>query len=287
MENKHLIEFNNVSFSYDEEDGNVFALKDVSFSVDKGEFVVVLGHNGSGKSTIAKLSNSIFIPTQGKVFVDGMDTSDEKNEFEIRKKVGVVFQNPDNQIVASIVEEDVAFGPENLAVEPDEIRKRVDDSLKAVGMYEYRMHETHRLSGGQKQRVAIAGIIAMQPDCIVLDEPTAMLDPKGRVEVMDTVKHLNEDMGKSIVFITHFMEEAVNADRVIVVDNGSILIEGAPQEVFAKSKLLYNCGLTIPDVTALSQMLSRQGVKLGENILTEEDFVNSFLKLCGKNAVEE
>lgn len=282
-----MIEFNNVSFSYDEEEKKVFALKDVSFSVDKGEFVVVLGHNGSGKSTIAKLSNSIFVPTKGKIFVDGMDTSDEKNEFEIRKKVGVVFQNPDNQIVASIVEEDVAFGPENLAVEPEEIRKRVDESLKAVGMYEYRMHETHRLSGGQKQRVAIAGIIAMQPDCIVLDEPTAMLDPKGRTEVMNTVMRLNREMGKSIVFITHFMEEAVNADRVIVVDNGRILLEGTPQKVFSHSELLYGCGLTVPDVSALSDMLRQAGVNIGENILTEEDFVDSFLKLCGKNAVEE
>lgn len=287
MENKHLIEFNNVSFSYDEEESKVFALKNVSFTVDKGEFVVILGHNGSGKSTIAKLSNSIFVPAEGKVSVDGMDTSDEKNEFEIRKKVGVVFQNPDNQIVASIVEEDVAFGPENLAVEPEEIRKRVDDSLKAVGMYEYRMHETHRLSGGQKQRVAIAGIIAMQPDCIVLDEPTAMLDPKGRNEVMNTVMHLNMEMGKSIVFITHFMEEAVNADKVLVVDNGRILLEGTPQEVFSQSKLLYDCGLTVPDVSALSQMLKKAGIEMGENILTEEDFVDSFLKLCGKNAVEE
>ena len=282
-----MIQFNNVSFSYDEEENKVFALKDVSFSVDKGEFVVVLGHNGSGKSTIAKLSNSIFVPGAGKVFVDGMDTSDEKNEFEIRKKVGVVFQNPDNQIVASIVEEDVAFGPENLAVEPEEIRRRVDDSLKAVGMYEYRMHETHRLSGGQKQRIAIAGIIAMQPDCIVLDEPTAMLDPKGRAEVMSTVKHLNKEMGKSIVFITHFMEEAVNADRIIVVDNGRILLEGTPQEVFAHSELLYNCGLTIPDVTALSRLLKKAGVEIGANILTEEDFVEAFMTLCGKNAVEE
>ena len=282
-----MIEFNNVSFSYDEEESKVFALKNVSFTVDKGEFVVILGHNGSGKSTIAKLSNSIFVPAEGKVSVDGMDTSDEKNEFEIRKKVGVVFQNPDNQIVASIVEEDVAFGPENLAVEPEEIRKRVDDSLKAVGMYEYRMHETHRLSGGQKQRVAIAGIIAMQPDCIVLDEPTAMLDPKGRNEVMNTVMHLNREMGKSIVFITHFMEEAVNADKVLVVDNGRILLEGTPQEVFSQSKLLYDCGLTVPDVSALSQMLKKAGIEMGENILTEEDFVDSFLKLCGKNAVEE
>ncbi len=282
-----MIEFNNVSFSYDEEESKVFALKNVSFTVDKGEFVVILGHNGSGKSTIAKLSNSIFVPAEGKVSVDGMDTSDEKNEFEIRKKVGVVFQNPDNQIVASIVEEDVAFGPENLAVEPEEIRKRVDDSLKAVGMYEYRMHETHRLSGGQKQRVAIAGIIAMQPDCIVLDEPTAMLDPKGRNEVMNTVIHLNREMGKSIVFITHFMEEAVNADKVLVVDNGRILLEGTPQEVFSQSKLLYDCGLTVPDVSALSQMLKKEGIEMGENILTEEDFVDSFLKLCGKNAVEE
>ena len=282
-----MIEFNNVSYSYDEEDAQeIFALNDVSFSVDKGEFVVILGHNGSGKSTVAKLSNSIFLPTKGKVFVDGMDTSLAENEFEVRKKVGVVFQNPDNQIVASIVEEDVAFGPENLSIPPEQIRKRVDAALKAVGMYEYRNHETHRLSGGQKQRVAIAGIIAMEPDCIVLDEPTAMLDPKGREEVMNTVKCLNKEMGKSVVFITHFMEEAVNADRVMIIDNGRVLVDSTPEDVFSRKELLDKCGLTVPEITHLSAELNEAGVDISKNILTEEDFVDAILTLYNKNGVE-
>ena len=248
MDNTNIVEFHNVTFCYDADEGEQQpepAIRDFTFNVKKGEFVAVLGHNGSGKSTVAKLSNSILIPNEGKVLVKGMDTADEDLSYEIRKTVGVVFQNPDNQIVASIVEEDVAFGPENLGLPREEIRKRVDDSLKAVGMYEYRHHEPHKLSGGQKQRVAIAGIIAMRPECIFLDEPTAMLDPKGRKEVMDTVIKLNKEYGMSVVFITHFMEEAVLADRVAVIDNSRLLLEGTPKEVFKQDDLLRSVGLDI------------------------------------------
>ncbi len=272
VENK-LLEFQNVTYSY-EEDGPV-ALHDVSFSVEKGQFVVILGHNGSGKSTIAKLSNSIYLPSQGKVFVNGMDTSDQANEMNCRKTVGVVFQNPDNQIVASIVEEDVAFGPENLCVEQKELRVRVDEALHSVGMYDYRHHETHKLSGGQKQRVAIAGILAMKPQCIVLDEPTAMLDPKGRREVMKAVRKLNKEEGITVLFITHFMEEAVNADRVMVVDDGKILLDGTPAEIFRQVSLLQRVGLDVPEVARLADKLRNNGVELGD-VLTEDAFVRAF-----------
>ncbi len=278
MSDKHFLEFQNVFYTYDEEENDGFAVKDISFSVDKGEYVVILGHNGSGKSTLAKLSNSIFIPSKGKVFVDGMDTSDEKNEFKIREKVGVVFQNPDNQIVASIVEEDVAFGPENLGISPKIIRERVDNALKTVGMYDYRLHETHRLSGGQKQRVAIAGMIAMLPECIVFDEPTAMLDPQGRREVINTARKLNSD-GMSIVLITHFMEEAVLADKVIVVDNGQILAMGTPREIFSQTEMLLRCGLDVPDTVKLSIMLKEQGVPLEGLPLTEDELASEYLKI--------
>lgn len=278
MENKHLLDFQNVFYTYDEEDKDSFAVKDISFTVDKGEYVVILGHNGSGKSTIAKLSNSIFVPSEGKVFVDGMDTADEKNEFKIREKVGVVFQNPDNQIVASIVEEDVAFGPENLGIPPKTIRERVDNALKAVGMYDYRLHETHRLSGGQKQRVAIAGMIAMLPECIVFDEPTAMLDPRGRREVINTARKLNSE-GMSIVLITHFMEEAVFADKVIVVDGGRILAEGTPSEIFSKTEMLISCGLDVPDTVKLSLLLKEKGVPIEGLPLTEEELTEEYLRI--------
>ncbi|MBO5395885.1 MAG: energy-coupling factor transporter ATPase [Clostridia bacterium] len=278
MENKHLLDFQNVFYTYDEEDKDSFAVKDISFTVDKGEYVVILGHNGSGKSTIAKLSNSIFVPSEGKVFVDGMDTADEKNEFKIREKVGVVFQNPDNQIVASIVEEDVAFGPENLGIPPKTIRERVDNALKAVGMYDYRLHETHRLSGGQKQRVAIAGMIAMLPECIVFDEPTAMLDPRGRREVINTARKLNSE-GMSIVLITHFMEEAVFADKVIVVDGGRILAEGTPREIFSKTEMLISCGLDVPDTVKLSLLLKEKGVPIEGLPLTEEELTEEYLRI--------
>ena len=272
VENK-LLEFQNVTYSY-EEDGPA-ALQGVSFTVEKGQFVVILGHNGSGKSTIAKLSNSIYLPTEGKVFVNGMDTADEQNEMNCRKTIGVVFQNPDNQIVASIVEEDVAFGPENLCIPQKELRVRVDEALHSVGMYDYRHHETHKLSGGQKQRVAIAGILAMKPQCIVLDEPTAMLDPKGRREVMQAVRKLNQEEGITVLFITHFMEEAVHADRVMVVDDGKILLDGTPAEIFRQSALLQKVGLDVPEVARLAAALRENGVELGD-VLTEDDFVQAF-----------
>lgn len=283
MSTQDLLVFDNVSFSYNEDDKNPsFAVKDVSFSVRKGEFLVILGHNGSGKSTLAKLSNAIFIPTTGKVFVNGMDTSLPENEIPVRKNVGVVFQNPDNQIVSSIVEEDVAFGPENLAVDPKEIRIRVDEALKAVGMYERRFSETHRLSGGQKQRVAIAGIIAMRPGCIVLDEPTAMLDPKGRADVLNTIRALNKDHGISIVLITHFMEEAVHADRVMVIDQARIRALGTPREIFSQREMLKECGLELPDTAKLCDKLKERGIGIRNDILTEEELIAEIIKRSGK-----
>lgn len=284
MDNTNIVEFHNVTFCYDADEGEQQpepAIRDFTFYVKKGEFVAVLGHNGSGKSTVAKLSNSILIPNEGKVLVKGMDTADEDLSYEIRKTVGVVFQNPDNQIVASIVEEDVAFGPENLGLPREEIRKRVDDSLKAVGMYEYRHHEPHKLSGGQKQRVAIAGIIAMRPECIFLDEPTAMLDPKGRKEVMDTVIKLNKEYGMSVVFITHFMEEAVLADRVAVIDNSRLLLEGTPKEVFKQEDLLRSVGLDIPQITNLAREMKKSGVKVDDSVLTLNEFVENITALLG------
>lgn len=284
MDNTNIVEFHNVTFCYDADEGEQQpepAIRDFTFNVKKGEFVAVLGHNGSGKSTVAKLSNSILIPNEGKVLVKGMDTADEDLSYEIRKTVGVVFQNPDNQIVASIVEEDVAFGPENLGLPREEIRKRVDDSLKAVEMYEYRHHEPHKLSGGQKQRVAIAGIIAMRPECIFLDEPTAMLDPKGRKEVMDTVIKLNKEYGMSVVFITHFMEEAVLADRVAVIDNSRLLLEGTPKEVFKQEDLLRSVGLDIPQITNLAREMKKSGVKVDDSILTLNEFVENITALLG------
>ena len=284
MDNTNIVEFHNVTFCYDADEGEQQpepAIRDFTFNVKKGEFVAVLGHNGSGKSTVAKLSNSILIPNEGKVLVKGMDTADEDLSYEIRKTVGVVFQNPDNQIVASIVEEDVAFGPENLGLPREEIRKRVDDSLKAVGMYEYRHHEPHKLSGGQNQRVAIAGIIAMRPECIFLDEPTAMLDPKGRKEVMDTVIKLNKEYGMSVVFITHFMEEAVLADRVAVIDNSRLLLEGTPKEVFKQEDLLRSVGLDIPQITNLAREMKKSGVKVDDSILTLNEFVENITALLG------
>ncbi len=287
MEKETLLKFENVSFSYeDEKTDRSFAVKDISFSVYKGEFLAILGHNGSGKSTIAKLSNAIYLPTSGKVTVDGMDTSVPDNEIPIRKKVGVVFQNPDNQIVASIVEEDVAFGPENLAVPPKEIRMRVDDALKAVDMYDRRFSETHRLSGGQKQRVAIAGIIAMRPSCIVLDEPTAMLDPKGRADVMKTITALNKELGISIILITHFMEEAVAADRVMVVNNARIRAMGTPREVFSQREMLKECGLELPDAAKLCDVLKEKGFALRSDILTEEEFIDEIVKMSVKQRSE-
>lgn len=270
------ISVQNVTFQYDEQNDEAVmiarpVLDNISFSVKKGEFVAVLGHNGSGKSTIAKHLNAMLTPSSGKVLIDGMDTSDEKLTYDIRRKVGLVLQNPDNQLVASVVEEDVAFGPENLGIPADEIRQRVDDALKAVDMYEHRLKAPYKLSGGQKQRVAIAGIIAMKPDCIVLDEPTAMLDPKGRQEVLDTILKLNRENGITIVMITHYMEEAVLADRVYVVDNGKMLISGTPREVFSQVELLKKHRLDVPQATELCHKLRACGVEIDHLPLTEEE----------------
>lgn len=278
MNNESLIRFCDVSYRYesDNETPLPLAIKNINIDIKKGEFVAILGHNGSGKSTIAKLSNAIILPETGKIFVDGMDTADENLEYEIRQKVGVVFQNPDNQIVATIVEEDVAFGPENLGIEPAEIRQRVDNALKSVGMYEYRLHEPHKLSGGQKQRVAIAGVMAMQTDCIVLDEPTAMLDPKGREEVMKSMLRLNKEMGKTVVLITHYMDEAVKADRVIVMNSGNVVLDGTPREVFAHEDIIENAGLELPDSAKLALMLKKNGVNLPDGILTPDEFIEGF-----------
>lgn len=271
----------NLTFSYiDEEQTQVNiekadkVLDDVSFTVKKGEFVALLGHNGCGKSTVAKHLNAMLLPHSGKLYVNDIDTALEDDEFTVRRMVGLVLQNPDNQLVASIVEEDVAFGPENLGIEPKEIRRRVDEALKAVDMYEYRNQPPHKLSGGQKQRVAIAGIIAMEPSCIVLDEPTAMLDPKGREEVMSTIKKLNREKGITVVLITHYMDEAVDADRVIVMDGGKILTSGTPQEVFSQVELLKRHRLDIPQVTELCYKLRACGVNIDTLSLHTDDCVN-------------
>lgn len=279
---EEFIKFDNVSFRYEnaeDEPELPLALKNINLTINKGELVAVLGHNGSGKSTLAKLTNSILIPESGKVTVMGMDTSDEELKYEIRRKVGMVFQNPDNQIVATIVEDDVAFGPENLGVPPEEIRRRVDASLKAVEMYEKRLAEPHNLSGGQKQRVAIAGILAMQTDGIVFDEPTAMLDPRGRQAVMDTIMKINKEQGKTVVFITHFMDEAVMADRVIVVNNGEIMTDGKPEDVFSDVKGLKEVGLDVPQARELQFRLKENGIDMAGNVLFEDDCVQAIKEL--------
>jgi energy-coupling factor transport system ATP-binding protein len=272
-----IIEFKNVSFKYSEEETEV--INDLSLDFYSGQFTCVLGHNGSGKSTLAKLMNAINYPTSGKVISFGLDTSDEENEIKIRQNVGMVFQNPDNQIVATIVEDDVAFGPENLGVPREEIRKRVDEALKIVDMYDYRLHEPHKLSGGQKQRVAIAGAIAMQTKCIVLDEPTAMLDPKGRKEVINALKRLKDDLGMTIILVTHFMDEAVNADRVIVMNDGKVQLDGTPEEVFSNVDLLKSIGLSVPKPLELAVELRKAGVEISGNPLTPADFIMEYKKL--------
>lgn len=264
-------------FSYDDESRDV--LRDVSLSFKRGEFTAVLGHNGCGKSTFAKHLNAILLPCGGSVYVDGIDTKDEERLYDIRQRVGMVFQNPDNQIVATIVEEDVAFALENLGVPPKEIVERVDEALKSVGMYEYRMHSPHQLSGGQKQRVAIAGIIAMRPECIVLDEPTAMLDPIGRSEVLKTVKRLNREYGITIILITHYMEEAAMCGRVIVMDKGKVLLDDVPKEVFSRVELLKSVGLDVPQVTELVYELNKYGLGLDPHIITEEECTEALIKL--------
>ena len=269
-----IIEFKNVTFKYPDESAE--ALTNLNLDFYKGQFTCVLGHNGSGKSTMAKLINALYIPTEGKVTSYGYDTSVEENEMNIRRNVGMVFQNPDNQIVATIVEDDVAFGPENLGVKRDEIRRRVDEALKLVDMYDYRRHEPHRLSGGQKQRVAIAGIIAMQTNCIVLDEPTAMLDPKGRKEVLNALFKLKNELGISIILVTHFMDEAVLADRVVVMNDGCVTLDGTPQEVFSHTELLKSIGLTVPKPLELATELKKCGVELNGSPLTADEFVSVF-----------
>ncbi|WP_040210075.1 energy-coupling factor transporter ATPase [Clostridium polynesiense] len=277
-----IIEFKNVSYKYaaSEENGaEKYALNNVSLKVHEGEFLVILGHNGSGKSTIAKHVNALLLPSEGNVYIDNLDTKKPDNLWEIRKRAGMVFQNPDNQMVATIVEEDVAFGPENLGVEPSEIRKRVDGSLKKVGMYEYRKHAPHLLSGGQKQRIAIAGILAMMPKCIVLDEPTAMLDPSGRKEVINTIKDINKNYGITVILITHYMDEAAQADRIIVMDNGSIITEGKPKEVFSKVEMMKRIGLDVPQVTELAYELNKGGIQISQEILNVDEMVNAICQL--------
>lgn len=271
----------NLVFKYDNNGSNdvKVAIDSVNIDINKGDFVVILGHNGSGKSTFAKHINALLIPTEGKLYVGGLDTTVEENVWNIRNKAGMVFQNPDNQIVATIVEEDVAFGPENLGVDPEEIRRRVDDSLKRVNMYEYKKHGPHLLSGGQKQRVAIAGILAMMPECIVLDEPTAMLDPSGRKEVIKTVRDLNKEYGITIVLITHYMEEAVEADKIYVMDSGKIVIEGTPKEVFKEVETMKKLGLDVPQMTELAYELKKNDVDISEDILTIDEMVNALCQL--------
>ena len=269
-------------FHYTDENGERTSpdiLKDISLSIDKGDFVALLGHNGSGKSTFAKHMNAILLPSAGTMTVDGIDTKDESQRFTLRSHVGMVFQNPDNQIVATIVEEDVAFGPENLGIPPQEIRERVDDAMKAVEMYEYREHAPSQLSGGQKQRVAIAGIIAMRPDCIVLDEPTAMLDPSGRREVMNTIHMLNQEYGITIVLITHYMEEAAQANRVVVMDDGKVVLDNTPKEVFSHVETLKKIGLDVPQVTELAYRLQQAGCPVDVHMISEEACVASLTKL--------
>lgn len=269
-------------FHYTDENGERTSpdiLKDISLSIDKGDFVALLGHNGSGKSTFAKHMNAILLPSAGTMTVDGIDTKDESQRFTLRSHVGMVFQNPDNQIVATIVEEDVAFGPENLGIPPKEIRERVDDALKAVEMYDYREHAPSQLSGGQKQRVAIAGIIAMRPDCIVLDEPTAMLDPSGRREVMNTIHVLNREYGITIVLITHYMEEAAQANRVVVMDDGKVVLDNTPKEVFSHVETLKKIGLDVPQVTELAYRLQQAGCPVDVHMISEEECVASLTKL--------
>lgn len=254
-------------------------LKGVSLDIPRGGFTAILGHNGSGKSTIAKHMNAILLPCGGTVWVDGIDTRDEEKLFDIRSRVGMVFQNPDNQIVATIVEEDVAFALENMGVPPDEMRERVDDALRSVGMYEYREHSPHQLSGGQKQRVAIAGIIAMRPECIVLDEPTAMLDPKGRKEVLKTIRKLNAKFGITIILITHYMEEAALADRIVVMDNGEIIMDGVPRDVFSNVELMKRVGLDVPQVTELMYLLGKSGLPSDTHIIDEDECAEALLEL--------
>lgn len=276
-----IIKTKNLTFEYirRDEEGNVegitTAIDDVSLDIQQGDFIAILGHNGSGKSTLAKHMNAILYPTEGTVWVDGKDTSDEKNLWEVRQKAGMVFQNPDNQIIGQIVEEDVGFGPENLGVPTKEIWERVEESLKAVGMYEFRKYSPNKLSGGQKQRVSIAGVIAMHPKCIVLDEPTAMLDPNGRKEVIRAVRALNDVENITVVLITHYMEEIIHANKVFVMDKGKIAMKGTPREIFSQVEKLKQLRLDVPQVTLLAYELKKSGVPLPDGILTKEELIKA------------
>ena len=280
---ENMIKFQNVTYKYNsiEDDKEVerYAVKGIDLEVKKGEFLVVLGHNGSGKSTIAKHINALVQPSSGTVMVDGLNTSKEENLWDIRSKAGMVFQNPDNQLVATIVEEDVAFGPENLGIEPKEIRKRVDDSLERVGMSEYKRHAPHLLSGGQKQRVAIAGVLAMKPECIVFDEPTAMLDPSGRKDVMNSIIDLNKNYGITIILITHYMDEAAMGDRIVVVDDGKIIMQGTPKKVFSQVETMKKIGLDVPQVTELAYELRKEGININSEILNIDEMVDALCQL--------
>lgn len=280
-----IITVDNLIFEYTDEDTGEKnrVLDNVSLNVKEGEFLAVLGHNGSGKSTLAKHFNAILLPTDGRVFVDGIDTSDESRLFDIRRRVGMVFQNPDNQMVATIVEEDVAFAPENLGVPREEIRERVDNALETVGMTAFKRHAPHMLSGGQKQRVAIAGVLAMQPEILVMDEPTAMLDPNGRAEVIQTIKKLNREMGMTVILITHYMDEAVQADRVIVVDSGHISMEGAPRDIFPQVDRLVDLGLDTPQSTYLIYMLNKLGLDFNPRVLNDKECAEELIKRLKKN----
>lgn len=277
LKQDNLIEAKDIVFEYYNYDENgekketIKALNHIDLSIKEGEFVVILGHNGSGKSTFAKHLNAILTPKEGTLFVRGIDATKEENVWDVRKEIGMVFQNPDNQIVATIIEEDVAFGPENLGIAPDEIRKRVDNALETVGMSEYKRVSPNQLSGGQKQRIAIAGVIAMQPKCIVFDESTAMLDPIGRRQVMETMQKLNKEHGITIIHITHYMQEAILADRIVVIEKGEVLLQGTPKEVFKEVELLKNIGLDVPDTTYLMYLLNQEGFSFESDLLTVEE----------------
>lgn len=284
----NIIEVKNLEFEYPitDDEGNVIGgnkvLKDINLEIPKGQFIAVLGHNGSGKSTLAKHFNGMLLGNSGKVFVNGIDTADDDKVYDVRQTVGMVFQNPDNQLVATIVEEDVAFAPENLGLPPAQIRERVDEALGAVDMYKYRLHSAHQLSGGQKQRIAIAGVIAMRPECIVLDEPTAMLDPKGRRSIMKTIKRLNSEFGITIVLITHYMDEAAQAERVVVMDGGRIIMDDVPKKIFSQVDKLTEVGLDVPQVTQLAYELKKEGIDISLEVLTEEDCLNELLRAAGR-----
>lgn len=278
-----LFNIRHVSHTFETEEGKTFdALKDVTAQIKKGEFTAIIGTNGSGKSTLARHLNALLLPTEGELIVEGMRTSDAGRVWDIRQKVGMVFQNPDNQLVAAVVEEDVAFGPENLGVPPEEIRERVDLALEKVGMTSYRKQAPSMLSGGQKQRVAIAGVLAMKPDCIVLDEPTAMLDPKGRKEVMDTIHELNKKEGITIVLITHFMEEAVTADHILVIDKGVLKMEGTPREIFSQADKVTEIGLDVPVPADLARRLRKKGMAVSEKCMTDEELGEALCPFVSK-----